>query len=474
VTNGSRRSILLVVLATAGLGAAAPGACFDPARPLSPSGLPAGLSFNFKESIATLPGGSVHAIWHAELDGVSHVFYRRSLDAGETWEIPRVISPGSTLAEHPAIAASAGHVYVAWHQQSPTGLNIVYRRSSDGGATFGPPHALTTNDRSSHVSLAAHGSHVQAVWGNTASGFAEIYARSSNDFATSFTPEVRLSDEPYESWVPNVDVFGDVAVAAWVDYRDANEEEYVRVSTDRGATWQPAVRVTHDAADSWAPSVIVRGDVIFLAWFDRRVAGLMDSQVEAVLDVAMALVGLPPHPAPPRDPAVYYLPHFQERIAAKRNAIAAAAPAWVAAGGNVAQLEALLREHEARLLAWTKGWGIFLARSPDLGHTWEPARLVSAPGGPAVRPAIDVVHADLHLTWFDGRHGEDEIYYRYSRDAGTTFGPEQRLTHSPGAARRPSLAAEGHRVHLLWMDDREGEPRIFTRRGHVWASQHPE
>jgi hypothetical protein len=445
------------------LGAAPPLTCFGSPRPLSPPGASADLSFNFKESIATLEDGSVHAVWHAEADGARRIFYRRSPDAGRSWEPPRMLSAEG--AEHPAIAASAGHVYVGWHRATPNGQAVVLRRSVDRGDRFEPPRVLSSSGSAAHVSLAADGPHVQAVWGDTRSGFAEIFVRSSEDGGARFSGERQLSDAPYESWVPNVDVHGDVAVAAWVDYRDANEEEYVRVSKDRGVTWEPSVRVTADPADSWAPSVVVRGRAIFLAWFDRRVAGLSDTDVEEPLDAAMALIGLPPHPAPPRDPLVYYLPGFQKRIEAKQRAIRTAAPAWVGQGGDPARLEALLRAFEARRLAWTKGWGIFLARSPDLGTSWEPARLVSTPGGPALRPSLDVSPPHLHLAWFDGRHGDDEIYYRHSADAGTTLGPEQRVTEAAGVSRRPSLAAFGRSVHLLWMDDRAGEPRIWYRRG---------
>ncbi|MHC4506950.1 MAG: hypothetical protein ACYTFI_26990, partial [Planctomycetota bacterium] len=343
MTRSRLPSIVLGGLALLLLGAVphVHGTCFGSARPLSPDsrvGLGAGLSFNFKESVATLEDGSVHAVWHAEVGGpdgpVRRVFYRRSPDAGLHWGPPQVLSPAG--GEHPAIAASAGHVYVAWHQPTPVasgpGLNVLLRRSTDRGEHFEPPRPLSTSGSATHVSLAADGPHVQAVWGDTRSGFAEIFVRSSQDGGARFTGERQLSHAPFESWVPNVDVHGDVAVTAWVDYQDANEEEYVRVSRDRGVTWDPARRVTADPADSWAPSVVVRGATIFLAWFDRRVAGLSDVDVEAPLDAAMALLGLPPQPAPPRDPAVYYLPPFRERIAGKREAVEAAAPDWIAGG----------------------------------------------------------------------------------------------------------------------------------------------
>jgi hypothetical protein len=467
--------VLALLAATALLGAGLPRTCFEAPRALSAPGAFADLSFNFKKSVATLPDGSVHATWFGLEDGLHRVYYTRSADGGDHWEPARALSDPGAEASHPAIAAAAGRVYVAWHEWRAGGQEVFLRMSPDAGASFGAASALSRSGGATHVSLAASGARVYAVWGDLRSGAAEIYARASANGGVDFAPETRLSDEPFASWVPSVAAWGDAAVVAWVDYRDANEEEYVRVSRDGGHSWEAAVRVTSDPADSWAPSVALRGDAIFLAWFDRRPAGLLDADVEAVLDAALALLGQPVTPPPPRDPAVYYLPGFHARIAAKREAIQAAAPAWVAAGGDRERLDALLAEFERRMESWSRGWGVFLARSPDLGASWEPARLISTPGGPAQRPSLDVALPDLHVAWFDGRHGANEVYYRRSPDAGERFLPEQRVTVGDGEALRPSLAAakDGHNVHLVWARAREDDQALVSARGRVVPAASP-
>lgn len=52
-------------------------------------------------------------------------------------------------SESPDIAAIKNMVYVVWRDTSPGNSDIFYRRSTDGGATFGPTINLSNNQGSS-------------------------------------------------------------------------------------------------------------------------------------------------------------------------------------------------------------------------------------------------------------------------------------------------------------------------------------
>lgn len=442
-------------------GGSGPSCAWTPARRLTHAPGLSTPSINFKRSVATTPGRGVHAVWTDARDGAAQVYYGRSPDNGTYWQGNRRLSPVG--GEEPAIATAGSRIYVGWHDEHATGSDLFLRRSPDGGRNFGALQSLTDSGSAAHVSLAAFGPRVYAVWGDTRSGVAEIYLRASDDGGATWHPEVMISDAPYESWVPSVTAWEDRVHVAWVDYRDGNEEEYLRQSFDGGRTWGPVRRMTVDLADSWAPSIASWGPIVALAWFDRRDAGLTDAQVEAVLDEGLALLGLPADPPPPRDPAVYYLPLFQQRVADKKQSILAAAPTWVAGGGDPALLEALLTEFETRYRVWTLGWSIYFTRSTDGGVHWEPARRISAPNGPALRPSVALEAGELDVVWFDGRHGDTELYTRRSIDAGRTFLRERRLTWASGESLRPSVAVGGGRVHVVWRDDRAGNPEIFYK-----------
>ena len=237
---------------------------WQPAIRLSNSTRTASLSYNFAWSIAADHAGRVHAVWY-ESDSV--VYYVGSVDSGAHWGTPMSLSL-SGGASDPAIAVEGDDVYVIWHQLRAGAFEVMLRHSRDGGGTWQPEVRLSASGRSAHGSIAASGRHVYVVWGDVSTGNAEIHTRASHDGGTSWLLEQLVSDTPYESWVPTVAASGDTVMVGWVDYRDANEEEYLRRSTDGGRTWDAIQRLTFDAADSWAPSLAIAGNVVHIAWFE--------------------------------------------------------------------------------------------------------------------------------------------------------------------------------------------------------------
>jgi hypothetical protein len=217
------------------------------------------LSYNFARCLAAGGQGDVHLVWFEESGGTSRVLYLRSRDGGAAWEPARTLSRSATAA-YPAIAVSGQRVYAVWHELHGGGPIVLLRRSGDGGATWLPEIALTSAGRTgSSPSIAASGERVRVVWGSGDDGQAEVYTRGSADGGRTWSPALRLSPLPFESWVATVELSGPVAYVGWVDYRDANEEEYRRLSRDGGRTWGPPIRATHDGADSWAGSIAFSG-----------------------------------------------------------------------------------------------------------------------------------------------------------------------------------------------------------------------
>jgi hypothetical protein len=422
-------------------------------------------SINFARSLAAGPAGAVHAVWFDTRDGLPQVYTKRSADGGFTWGPDVRLSRLQIRSEYPAVALAGRSVYVVWHAFLPEGPEIVLRRSADGGATWGPEIRL---GEGAHPSIAASGRRVRAVWGSGRDGQAEVYTRGSDDFGATWSEESRISELPYESWVATVEIAGARAYVGYVDYGDGNEEEYFRRSLDGGATWEPVERLTHDAADSWASSLAVQGDTLHLVWFDRRDAGVSDVDVENKLDEALALVGLPFSPPPPRDPAVYYLPAFTQRLQEKMRALQTAAPAWVQRGGDPARLETLLRRFQELMTRWTYSWEIYYKRSQDGGSTWGPdVRLTRAPGL-SLRPSIAASGRDVHVVWSDGRDGTIQVYAKRSADGGATWSLDERLTRASGNPMddvlRPAVATGAGSVYVIWTDRRDGNAEIYFKR----------
>ena len=300
-------------------------------------------TFNFARSLAADDSGRVHAVWHTTQDGRSQVYYRRSLNDGKTWdESVRLAANGSN--EHPSIAVTKDNVFVVWHGiHSASGHSVYLRRSSDGGRSWNDVQIICGSGAAAHASLATVGDVVHLIWKDSRDRDTEVYYRRSADAGRTFEEERRLTDAPVISYVPSIAASGDLVVLAWVDTRDGNEEEYIKVSTDRGTTWGPDTRMTDNRMNSWAPSVAVVGQTIHLAWFDQKDNQFHLYDAEAKLDEALWLVGVEPESPPPG----VHVPDPEKaakyRATEKMKKIQAESPRWIRAGGNRARLQAILK-----------------------------------------------------------------------------------------------------------------------------------
>lgn len=421
------------------------------------------LTFNFGRSVAVDADGGVHVVWYEEDLLSAHVRYARALDGGRTWEHRGRLSDAVGSGQHPSIAATGTSVFVVWHTREPR-PRVLFRRSLDRGATWDPARTLAAPaSGAAHAVVAADGPRVHVVWGDNREGSGEIYWATSPDGGTTWQRATRLSELGSFSWVPTVAVEGRIVLAAWVDYRDGNEEEYVRRSDDDGATWSAAQRLTIDAADSWAPSLTILGGVAHVVWFDRRHA-IDDTAVERRLDQALALVGAPAEPPATRDPAVYYLNDFNARVERKAREVQRRAPEWVRGGGDASRLEDTLRRFEAAMREWSAGWEIYYKRSGDAGITWGPDVRLTAAAGESARPSVAARGSELRVVWFDHRDADHEVYAKRSSDGGMTWGADERVTSSAGASMHPSVAlGPDGTAHVLWHDERSGNAEVYYR-----------
>lgn len=109
---------------------------------------------------------------------------------------------------------------------------------------------------------------------------------------------------------------------------------------------------------------------------------------------------------------------------------------------------------------------------------WEPdLRLTNASGSSntthnhawSVASNGNVVHA----LFYDDRDGNQEIYYKRSINAGTTWGTDTRLTNNSASSLMPSISIVDNLVHALWHDNRDGNWEVYYKRstdmGITWG-----
>ena len=233
------------------------------------------------------------------------IWVRRSPDGGKTWDDP----PGTVIAhestpnipfeDKPWIVADtggphAGNLYVGWTQFTLTASDLLFERSTDGGATWSKPIKLNTKSglprddngalEGFHGVVAPDGA-LYTVW-NDRDG---IMMAVSHDGGQTFTKDRRIipagpayfgiSGVQRTNGFPQIGLDprkGGKLYVAWSDYTNGDVDVFVAASTDHGLTWSKPVRVNsdplHNGADQffqWLAVDPVSG-AVNLVFYDRR------------------------------------------------------------------------------------------------------------------------------------------------------------------------------------------------------------
>lgn len=213
----------------------------------------------------------VHVVWWDERNGLnSEIYYKRSIDNGATWGEDTRLTDDSAKSHYPSIAAAHDTVHVVWWDER-TGWDIYYKRSTDAGTTWSADVPLTaTPGLSMWPSVAVADGSVHVVWFDDRDGNQEIYYKRSTDGGATWGEDTRLTTADFYSEYPVVAATGQYVHVAWSDNRDANYEAYYKRSTDSGATWEADVRLSNAAQNSTAMSLAANGSRVHLFWTDNR------------------------------------------------------------------------------------------------------------------------------------------------------------------------------------------------------------
>jgi hypothetical protein len=347
----------------------------DPSRSLT--------TYNNARCVAA-GGDNVHIVWYDNRDGNMEIYYKRSTDGGSTWGEDTRLTNDPADSKYPALTVSGSVVHVAWCDWRFGGApEILYNRSEDGGSTWGGDVRLTNASGNSFCpSVTASGSVVHIVWYDNRNGHYEIFYKHSTDGGLTWGPDTQLTNSNNCFYPPSISVSGLVVHVVWEDNRDGDYEVFYKRSEDGGLTWGQDVQQTNTSALSWWPSVSGTDSLVYMVWQDKR-------------------------------------------------------------EGN--------RE-------------IYYKRSADGGLNWGDDTRLTNSSGDSKYPNISVSGPVVHIVWCDNRDGDEEIYYNRSADNGLSWGEDTRLTNSSGNSENPGVALSGPVVHVVWFDLRDGNEEIYYKR----------
>jgi len=212
------------------------------------------------------------------------IYYQHSTDGGVTWDKPvRLTQPDSTACR-PSIAASGRYVHVTWldnrdaRQKPGWDWEIYYKRSTDGGATWGPDVRMSdTPWHSRHPQIVAlPDDRVCCIWedgqawdGKTSRGWSgdgAMYVAVSKDAGKTWaapkritfvnSPNGRATHAKSFAW-------GSRVYLVWTDVAEGSGTKdlraraaYYTMSPDGGETWTPTEPLAAGHHGDWAPNAV--------------------------------------------------------------------------------------------------------------------------------------------------------------------------------------------------------------------------
>jgi hypothetical protein len=369
---------------------------------------------------AVAEGDIVPVVWADTTPGGSDIFERRSLNAGSTFpNIINNLSDDPTGSFFPAIDTSdftaSDIVHVVWQGEVSGNIEILYRRSLDGGATFGPTINVSNTPGGSFTpKIAVLDNFVHVVWRDTTPGNDEIlYTRSVNG-GDSFISQVKnLSGNADTSTSPAVAVADNNNVhVVWENGTSVEADILYRRSLNGGSTFPNIIKnLSSNVGSSTAPSIAVSENNVHVVWSDNTPSlGNVDILYRRSLNGGNTF------------------PNIIKNISGSPGV--SVVPAIAVLVNNV---------H----IVWRDSADILYRKSLNGGNTFPNIiENISNNAGLSNLPTIAVSGSTVHVAWTDNTGlsgGNFDILYRRSTNNGADFQNTKNLSFNSGASVSPAI-----------------------------------
>ena len=355
-----------------------------------------GSSLSTLNSVAA-SGNSVYAVWSDNRDANTEIYFKRSTNSGQTWGLDTRLTNSSGFSLYPSIAVSGLSVNIVWYDNRDGDYEIYYKRSTDGGTTWGADTRLTVSSGiSQDPAINVSGSFVNVVWQDSRSGSFEIFYKRSTDGGISWGIDMPLSNTGGPgAFSPSVSSSGNVVISSWQDNRSSSTGEiYYKRSTDSGLTFGADTRLTNDPGVSTYCTISMIGSIAHLIWLDNRTG---QSEI------------------------------FYNR--SSNSGLTWGTDTRLTTNGFTSSNPSISLNNANVHVVYHGNGGIYYKRSTDFGLTWGGEQRLSDLLSFARDAAVAVSGSAVHVIWHDARNSNEDIYY-----ARNPLGNPTNITNISGTA----------------------------------------
>jgi hypothetical protein len=381
----------------------------------------------------------LYVVWpnYNDSTGNLDVFFRKSTDGGNSFGETINLSNNPSWSTKPEIAVSGSNVYVVWIDQT----QIFFRKSTDGGNSFGETINLSNSNitEPSDPQIAVSGSNVYVVWNGdvhpTSNGLFHTTAilpslmfRKSTDGGNSFEETINLSNSNIKAPSdPQIAVSGSNVYVVW----NGN------VHSNSIATFDDVFfKTSKDGGNSF-------GETINLSNNPENVTRLQANEIYVQKTWKMMFA--------------------EDLLQGSVMRLKSTTPQIAVSGSNV-------------YVVWTdvvEPTQIHFKKSSDNGINFENTTnlskfpeepitdIPSAPHIAAIRNFVYVIWEDKNI--MDKNKFQNAIFFKKSSDNGINFENTTNLSKNDGNSKNPQIYVDGRNVYVAWENSTPESAEIFFR-----------
>jgi hypothetical protein len=235
------------------------------------------ISNNTADSVygqVTSSDSSIYVVWQESVPGNTgrnyEIFFKKSIDNGSSFGEKIQLSDNIGFSEHPQMASENKNVYVVWADDTNANKQIYFKKSNNGGNSFGEQMLLSDgNSNAFNQEISSFGDNVYITWlEKVPNGPYRIMLVSSNNGGDSFHKPVTLSENAMAQTYPKVSAFDSHVYVTWnvEDQPDKKSGVYFISSLDNGTTFGNTSKLNTDEKDFGESQVTSSGNQVYVIW----------------------------------------------------------------------------------------------------------------------------------------------------------------------------------------------------------------
>ena len=367
------------------------------------------------------------------------IFFKKSTDGGLTFGKTINISDNAGFSQHPQITVSGSNVYLAWTDDTSSNKQILFRMSNDEGSSFGRMIKLSDGlGESYNQEISAYGNNVYVVWENK-------YSNTNHVRDTSATNAMDISD--------GID---DASHAGDKNAINSFDRILFKTSTDGGNSFKDEKIITTrvEGTAQMYPKIAASGNDVYLTWS----LGMLTSRVQdRISDYQINGID--------REQGIFFTKSHDSgesftNIMKVNNKASHAGESQIAASGNKVYI--VWSGNSDNLVPND----LFFIKSTDNGNNFTPESALSKKS--SLNAELAVNGNNVYIIWQDFlRPTNQEILIKKSSDGGETFtDTSTNISNNKGTSECPSISISQDVIYTLWEDDTPGNHEIYFARSY--------